>query len=42
MSLIYNTMDRAALDAAYNNSLAVSNSAELMGEFEALSEQVRR
>lgn len=41
MSLIYKTMDRAALDAAYNNSLAVINSAELISEFDALSEQMR-
>lgn len=42
MSLIYKTMDRVALDAAYNNSLAVSNSAELMGDFDVLSERIRR
>ena len=33
MNTVYKNMDRKALDAAYNNSLAVANSAELMAEF---------
>ena len=42
MTALYKTMDRAALDAAYNNSLAVANSSELMAGFDVLSEQTRR
>lgn len=42
MSTLYRGMDRSALDAGYNNSLAVSNSTELMAEFDSLSEQMRR
>jgi arylformamidase len=41
MTAIYRGMDQAALDAAYNNSLAVANSAELMAHYGALSEQIR-
>lgn len=33
MTTLYRGMDKAALDAAYNNSLAVKNSAELMADF---------
>lgn len=42
MTLPYNTMDRAALDAAYNNTLAVADSARLLADFDARSEQLRR
>jgi arylformamidase len=41
MTAIYKGMSRAELDAAYNNSLAVTNSTELMTGFEALSAQTR-
>lgn len=34
---VYRGMDRAALDAAYNNSAAVANSSELLTEWEARS-----
>jgi arylformamidase len=34
-------MDRAALDAAYNNSAAVANSAELMADYQARSDRLR-
>ena len=33
MTTLYRGMDKAALDAAYNNSLAVKNSADLMADF---------
>jgi arylformamidase len=33
MATLYRGMDKAALDAAYNNSLAVKNSGELMDDF---------
>ena len=39
---VYKGMSRTALDAAYNNSLAVANSTELMAEFDELSAQMRR
>ena len=42
MTPIYRGMDQASLDAGYNNSAAVANSAELMAGFAALSEQMRR
>ena len=38
---LYRDMDRAALDAAYNNSAAVANSAQLMADFQARSGQLR-
>jgi arylformamidase len=38
---IYRGMDKAALDAAYNNSLAVANSAELMARRRERSTVVR-
>jgi arylformamidase len=38
---IYRGMDRAALDAAYNNSLAVADSAELMARGRERSAEVR-
>ena len=41
MTAIYRGMDQAALDAGYNNSLAVANSAELMAHYGALSAQMR-
>ena len=37
----YHGMDRAALDAAYNNSAAVANSAELMADYQARSDRLR-
>lgn len=39
---VYKGMNRAALDAAYNNSLAVANSTELMAGFDEQSAQMRR
>ena len=39
---VYKGMSRTALDAAYNNSLAVANSTELMAGFDDLSAQMRR
>lgn len=42
MTVLYRGMDRAALDAAYNNSLAVANSGELMAGLEMMSERARR
>lgn len=38
---LYRGMDRAALDAAYNNSAAVANSTELMAGFRARSDRLR-
>jgi acetyl esterase/lipase len=38
---LYHGMDKAALDAAYNNSAAVANSAELMADFQARSDRLR-
>ena len=34
-------MDRAALDAAYNNSAAVKNSAQIVADWQARSARVR-
>lgn len=42
MTTIYRGMDQVALDAGYNNSLAVANSSELMAHYGVLSEQMRR
>jgi len=39
---VYRGMDQAALDAAYNNSLAVANSSDLMAQYGVLSEQMRQ
>lgn len=41
MNIVYKNMDREALDAAYNNSLAVADSAELMAEFDLESARQR-
>ncbi|MBC7437697.1 MAG: alpha/beta hydrolase [Bdellovibrionales bacterium] len=41
MTAVYRGMDQAALDAGYNNSLAVANSAKLMAGYGVLSEQMR-
>ena len=41
MTLVYKHMDQAALDAGYNNSLAVADSTALMAGFDALSAQMR-
>ena len=38
---LYRNMDRAALDAAYNNSLAVKESPALMADFQARSARLR-
>jgi arylformamidase len=38
---LYREMDRAALDAAYNNSAAVAGSAEMMAEFQTRSDRLR-
>ena len=38
---LYRDMDRAALDAAYNNSAAVVGSAAMMAEFQARSDRLR-
>ena len=38
---LYRGMDRAALDAAYNNTTAVANSAELMADFQVRSDRLR-
>lgn len=38
---LYRGMDRAALDAAYDNSKAVTNSAALLADFEARGAQLR-
>src|SRR5258706_10694578 len=37
----YHGMDRAALDAAYNNSAAVANSTELLADFQARTDRLR-
>ncbi len=42
MTMVYKGMNQAALDAGYNNSAAVANSAALMGGFDLLSEEMRR
>lgn len=41
MTKVYRGMDRAALDAAYNNSVAVANSAKIVADWEARSARVR-
>ena len=42
MTAVYKGISRTELDAAYNNSLAVANSTELMAGFDELSAQTRR
>ncbi len=42
MTALYRGMDRAALDAAYNNSLAVAGSAEIVAAWERRSAELRR
>ena len=42
MSALYRGMDQASLDAGYNNSAAVQNSAALIAEFDVLSEGLRQ
>ena len=39
---LYRGMDRAALDAAYNNTLAVANSAQIVADWEARSARFRQ
>lgn len=41
MTALYRGMDRAALDAAYNNGAAVRNSAQIVADWQARSEKVR-
>jgi acetyl esterase/lipase len=41
MTSLFRGMDKAALDAAYNNSLAVKDSAAWMADFDTRSESVR-
>jgi arylformamidase len=41
MAELYRGMDRAALDAAYNNGAAVRNSAEIVTDWQARSEPLR-
>jgi arylformamidase len=41
MGGLYRGMDRAALDAAYNNGAAVRNSAQIVADWQARSERVR-
>lgn len=41
MGELYRGMDRAALDAAYNNGAAVPNSAEIVTDWQARSERLR-
>jgi len=41
MSELYRGMDRAALDAAYNNSAAVRNSAEIVTDWQVRSDRLR-
>ena len=41
MSTRYRNMSQSELDAGYNNSAAVANSAQLMAGFDALSDQTR-
>ena len=38
---LYRGMDRAELDAAYNNSTAVANSAEMLADFQVRSDRLR-
>lgn len=42
MTAVYRGMDQASLDAGYNNSVAVADSAGLMADYRVLSEQMRR
>jgi arylformamidase len=42
MTALYRGMNQASLDAAYNNSAAVQNSAALTAEFDVLSEGMRQ
>jgi acetyl esterase/lipase len=42
MTALYQVMDQASLDAGYNNSAAVTNSAALTAEFDVLSESLRQ
>jgi arylformamidase len=41
MAALYRGMDRAALDAAYNNAAAVKNSAQILADWQARSERIR-
>lgn len=41
MTALYRGMDRAALDAAYNNGAAVKNSAQIVADWQKRSERVR-
>ena len=41
MAALYRGMDRAALDAAYNNGAAVKNSGSIVADWQARSERVR-
>ena len=41
MAALYRGMDRAALDAAYNNGAAVRNSAEIVTDWQARSDRLR-
>lgn len=42
MTTVYHGLDQAALDAGYNNSAAVMNSADLSAQFDRLSEDMRK
>jgi len=42
MAKLYRGMDRATLDAAYNNGAAVKNSAQIVADWEKRSEQLRK
>jgi arylformamidase len=42
MDGLYRGMDRAALDAAYDNTRAVADSAQLLADFDARSDAIRR
>jgi acetyl esterase/lipase len=42
MTSLYRGMDRAELDVAYNNTLAVADSARLLADFDARSARMRR
>jgi arylformamidase len=41
MAALYRGMDRATLDAAYNNAAAVKNSAQTIADWQARSERIR-
>lgn len=41
MAALYRGMDRATLDAAYNNSAAVKNSAQIVADWQGRSERIR-